>query len=231
MGDEMLMQILEEMKSNHARAYKIVTLGSSNTELSWHSGGRHNWVDWLNISLRTHIGKHINTVNQGICGERTDQMIARLDRDVFSYSPDIVIVTSGGNDIAQGYSIEQYSKSIQIIIDRLLGKGVVPVLQTYYCPIFSEMPDEFGKAFIEFVKENRRVAKQNNLTLIDQFETFEPLYRKSEEDYRQIMTDTMHVNYLGNLIMGKIANKTFGMPDFDVPNDIKEEWRIWDECV
>jgi len=225
------MKIIEDMKSNHARAYKIVALGSSNTELSWHSGGRHNWVDWLNISLRTHIGKHINTVNQGICGERTDQMIERLDRDVFSYSPDIVIVTSGGNDIAQGYSIEHYSKSIQEIIDRLRDRGIVPVLQTYYCPIFSETPEGFEKAFLEFVKENRSVATQNNLTLIDQFETFEPLYRQSEEEYKKIMTDAMHVNYLGNLIMGKIANKTFGMPDFDAPEDIKEEWRIWNERI
>lgn len=231
MGDEMLMQLLEEMKSNHARAFKLIALGSSNTELSWHSGGRHNWVDWLNISLRTHIGKHVNTINQGVCGERTDQMIERLDRDVFSYSPDIVIVTSGGNDIAQGYSIEQYAKSIQIIIDRLLDQGVIPVLQTYYCPLFSETPDGFEKAFLEFVEENRRVAAQNKLTLIDQFGTFEPLYRQNETTYREIMTDAMHVNYLGNLLMGKVANKVFGLPDFEVPADIQEEWRKWNEYI
>jgi len=227
----MLMQMIEEMKFNHERAFKLVALGSSNTELSWHSGGRHNWVDWLNISLRTRIGKHVNTVNQGICGQRTDQMIERLERDVFSYSPDIVIVTTGGNDIAQGYSIEQYAKSIQIIIDYLLERGAVPVLQTYYCPLFSEMGSEFETTFLEFVEENRMVAQRNHLSLIDQFEVFEPIYRKDANAYRELMTDSMHVNYLGNLLMGKVANKAFGMPDFEVPADIQEEWRKWDEYI
>lgn len=34
----------------------------------------------------------------------------------------------------------------------------------------------------------------------------------------------MHVNYLGNLLMGKVVNQAFGLPDFDVPSGIKDDW-------
>lgn len=64
-----LKEIIYSWKNDTSKQHRIVAFGSSNTELHWHSGGRHNWGDWLNINIRENIGRHMLVINQGICGD------------------------------------------------------------------------------------------------------------------------------------------------------------------
>ena len=41
-------------------------------------------------------------VNQGVNGERSDQILARFDRDVLARRPRVVVIIAGVNDVYQG---------------------------------------------------------------------------------------------------------------------------------
>jgi len=45
-------------------------------------------------------------LNRGVNGERSDEVLARFERDVLSASPNYVVILVGVNDIYQGASIE-----------------------------------------------------------------------------------------------------------------------------
>ena len=210
------MKTLEDLtinwKNNNQKPVRLIAFGSSNTELHWHSLGHFNWFSWLSSSLREFIGRHITTINQGINGETAEDLIKRIERDVLSFSPDAVIITIGGNDAFQEHSIDQYSRNLALVINLVQKAEILPILQTYYCPIYERMPEHF-KIFKKFVEINRNMASKNNIRLIDQYKYFLPLYENDIEVYSKLMLDGLHVNPLGNAIMGIIACRYFSLPD------------------
>jgi hypothetical protein len=77
---------------------RVIGFGSSNTEQHWHLLGHFNWFSWLGCSLREWVGRHVTMINQGINGETAEDLLKRIDRDVISFKPNLVIITIGGND-------------------------------------------------------------------------------------------------------------------------------------
>jgi len=72
---------------------------------------------------------------------------------------------------------------------------------------------EIFKRFPQFVEVNRTLSKEMNIPLIDQYQYFSPFYESDHENYSKIMLDGLHVNQIGNAIMGIIACRTFSLPD------------------
>ena len=71
----------------------IVALGDSNTELTFHTRGHLNWVGLLRVALFQKYGANkVIMINAGCCGEGAAGGLARLDRDVLRFSPDLVII-------------------------------------------------------------------------------------------------------------------------------------------
>jgi lysophospholipase L1-like esterase len=220
-----LSKMIQGWKNTTDTSIRIVAFGSSNTELFWHSAGRHNWVDWLNINIREHIGRHVLVINQGICGDTTEDLLNRLERDVLSLSPRIAIVTIGGNDSSRSFSYDYFYGNLKEICRCISDKGILPVLQTYYCPLYEDYPETFRPVFESFAAANRKLAAELDIPLVDNYSFFEPLYSADRTLYRRLMRDGLHVNYIGNYIMGTIASRAFGLPDPQVPEDTGDEIR------
>lgn len=207
-----LNEIIKTWKNKQEKGKRVIAFGSSNTELHWHSLGHFNWFSWLSSSMREWIGRHVITINQGVSGETARDLINRLERDVLDFNPNLVIITIGGNDIWKGLSITEYKQNLSLIIDKLRAIKAIPVLQTYYCLLYKSMPDIF-KSFPELVEVNRWLSKEKSVSLIDQYRYFSPFYEENPEAYKKIMLDGLHVNQIGNALMGIIACRTFGLPD------------------
>lgn len=210
-------------KNQPETSYRIIAFGSSNTELTWSSEGRHNWVDWLGINLRAHIGKHVCIINQGIGGDTSSDLLRRLDRDVLSFLPAAVIITVGGNDAAKGGSVEQYIDNVRQICSRLRELKSEPVLHSYYCPLYHLHPEGFEQTFKDIVEANRQLSKEMDLTHLDTYSRFEPFYLHEPEEYTRLMRDRLHVNHLGNLLMGMHVSEELKLPKLQIPQDIKGE--------
>jgi acyl-CoA thioesterase-1 len=69
-----------------------------------------------------------NVLNKGVNGERTDQILARFQRDVAGEKPKWVIVLAGVNDIFQGFPMEFAEHNLADIYDRSAKIGTTSVI-------------------------------------------------------------------------------------------------------
>jgi lysophospholipase L1-like esterase len=204
--------MLRSWKKKPVKPRCVIAFGSSNTELHWHSLGHFNWFSWLTASLREWVGRHITTINQGINGETVKDLLKRIDRDVIKFKPDITFITIGGNDANTGMILEDYKAGLEQIIERLNKIRCLPILQTYYCPIYEEMSETFQK-FPDYMEIKRTISSERGIHLIDQYKYFSALYKNEKSTYSEIMLDALHVNPIGNAIMGLIACRSCNLPD------------------
>ena len=209
---KVLKQIIENWKLEPNKPIRVIGFGSSNTELHWHSLGHFNWFSWLTASLREWIGRHITTINQGINGETVNDLLKRINRDVINFKPDVTFITIGGNDANSGMELDEYRAAIEKIIDKLNKIECLPILQTYYCPIYEQMSEIFQN-FPEYMEIKRKICSERQIPLIDQYKYFSALYQNEKHTYSELMLDGLHVNPIGNAIMSLIACRSFFLPD------------------
>ncbi|MDG0808198.1 SGNH/GDSL hydrolase family protein [Cohnella rhizosphaerae] len=160
---------------------------------------------------------------KGSEGETTDNLLERMDRDVLSFQPSAVIVTIGGNDAIQSLPLERYADNLRRICTRSRQEDAEPILQTYYCPMYHQRSEGFKSVFESYMEVIRTIAREMGVLLVDQYDRFEPFYRKQPERYAKLMLDSMHVNHLGNLIMGMHISRAFQLPELQLPQDIMQE--------
>ncbi|MDW7656466.1 MAG: SGNH/GDSL hydrolase family protein [Bacillota bacterium] len=217
-----MIETVSRWKSRTSDSIRLVAFGSSNTELSLALAGRHNWVSWLSVAITAQVGHHVCVINRGIGGETTAELLGRIERDVLSFAPELVIVTIGGNDAMRGMTVVQYKDNLQKLCILIKEAGAQPVLQTYYCPLYHQMPAGFAALFEQFVQANRDIADLAGYGLIDQYRIFSPLYKADPASYVSLMRDSFHLNHIGNLIMAQQTLKALGLARVPVPGDWTE---------
>jgi lysophospholipase L1-like esterase len=186
---------------------RIVALGSANTERGAHSEGCHNWVDWLDVGLRDHFGPVHHTINSGVSGDTSSGMLERFDRDVALYQPHIVVITTGGNDCnpVNGIDPEQFAENLRELVRRVSAlPACAALLQTYYSFDTEAVDDEPERArlFPLYMGVIRQVGATEGVALVDHLPRWELLRRQDLAGYRRLMRDPMHLNPLGNAVLG-----------------------------
>jgi lysophospholipase L1-like esterase len=214
-----MIETVPRWKSRTGDSIRLVAFGSSNTELSLAHAGRHNWVSWLAVAVETQVGHHVCVINRGIGGETTTDLLGRIGRDVLSFTPELVIVTIGGNDAIRGMPVAQFKENLDKLCRLIREAGARPVLQTYYCPLYHQMPPGFTALFEQFVQANRDLAASAGYQLIDQYRCFSPLYQADPVSYVSLMRDSFHLNHIGNLVMAQQTLKAFELARVPVPDD------------
>src|SRR5271157_267650 len=66
-------------------------------------------------------------LNRGIDGQRSDEILARFDRDALEAKPNYVIILAGVNDIYQGAPIESTKNNLLLIYQNSISAGIRPV--------------------------------------------------------------------------------------------------------
>lgn len=76
-------------------------------------------------------GVPINVINAGIGGDNAANGLTRLERDVLSYSPDLVVICFGLNDVHKGpEGIDDYAKALRGIFKRLKETNTDTIFMT-----------------------------------------------------------------------------------------------------
>ena len=116
---------------------KIVGLGDSTTagtpgflsSLEAPPRGRGNeesqYSYWM---MRLHPEWQV--LNRGVNGQRTDQILARFERDVSRESPEAVIILAGVNDIFQRRDAASVERNLHEMYSRAKGLGIAVVAAT-----------------------------------------------------------------------------------------------------
>lgn len=131
---------------NYPRAGKnIIAFGDSLVEGVGASAGK-DWVSLLAEKINMPI------INAGQSGDTTAMALARLDKDVFSQDPRVVIILLGGNDAIRRLPKEEVMKNLSLMIDQIQQKGAAVLLVGIQGGIFS---DQYKKLFVNLASEKK----------------------------------------------------------------------------
>ena len=133
------MKIREKIKMNlkafiENGAITIVAFGDSLT----YGAFEHGAVDFENVYwnvLRKMINGvnpaiPVNVINSGIGGTNATNSLARLESQVLSHSPDLVIVAFALNDISKNKGTDAYCASLREIFEKCQSIGAEVVFMT-----------------------------------------------------------------------------------------------------
>lgn len=108
---------------------RIVALGSSSTKGVGASAPDRSYPAQLERLLRARYPRRrIEVLNRGVGGETVAGNLARLDRDVLTAGPDLVIWQVGTNDALLGLPADEVRVALGLGIERIKASGADVVL-------------------------------------------------------------------------------------------------------
>lgn len=111
------------------KALVIVAIGSSSTKGVGASDPAHTYPALLDEELRRRWPRlPVTVINKGVSGEIASEMLARFERDVLPYRPQLVIWQTGSNQALRSADIEGYADTIREGISRLKAARIDVVL-------------------------------------------------------------------------------------------------------
>ena len=208
----------------------IVALGDSNTEFTWHTGGRLNWVGLLQESLfEKHGANMVMMINAGLCGGTAVEALNRLDRDVIRFHPDLVIIAFSMNDAFRGEAgLEPFSQAIRKIVQILRDKcGCDILLRTTNPVVVVNQPnlppgikpgDEWpGMHHAMYAKRLVELGTELNCPVVDHYTLWTQTKRRRDwgQDPNHLwmrMSDAFHPNALGHVCFYREMAHFFEVP-------------------
>jgi lysophospholipase L1-like esterase len=214
---------------------KIVAFGDSNTENTFHTHGRMNWVSLLDEAIFETYGHGVCTVvNSGKCGSSYQEGLTRLDRDVLCFNPDLVIIAFGMNEAGLGMKgLESFKHDVKTTVKRIRETCGSEILIRTPNPIVAEPggPYPLGKGPGDaYDPENRPLkeysavlvglAKELNCEIVDhyamwtgeKFTVKKPVANPCGLWPR--MADRMHPNWLGHLVFYRELAPKLNLPKY-----------------
>lgn len=214
---------------------KIAFMGDSITA----GGAKKNGYITLVMDALNKEGLNLTRVAAGKSGNKSNDMLARLDRDIISKKPKWMTLSCGVNDVwhfklrlgkrtFKGVPLEEYKKNIRAIIEKAQAADIKVMILT--STMIGEDPDrELNKNLIPYNEFLREIAKEKKCLLADLSKDMheklkempdaagkarmfgEPKYERSIKN--KLTSDGCHMNSLGNIMMAKGILKAFGLSD------------------
>ncbi len=204
--------------------HKIVCLGDSITQGGEAPGG----YVWLVRKYLSTLYPGVEVINSGISGHKSNDMLARFDRDVLAYHPDMVTISVGVNDVwhgfyeghplgdgPQGVSLKDYRQNVEAMVAKAKAANVrVVVLSTTV--IHEDLGNRENAKLVGYNAALRDIAHENGALFIDLQRPFHSLiktYRATTGARDNLLTvDGVHMNPAGNRVMANAILNGLGVP-------------------
>jgi lysophospholipase L1-like esterase len=157
-------------------------------------------------------GHKLNVINAGISGHKSNDMLARLQRDVIDRKPDWVSISCGVNDVwhgERGVPLPDYKKNMAEIIDRCQQAGIKVLLLTA-TPIYENPDSKENQKLAAYNEYLRELAKDKKVLLCDLSKAFLSVYRNKTVKQNILTTDGVHMNPRGNGLMAREIFRSLG---------------------
>ena len=202
----------------------IAFLGDSITAAGARSGGYCKLV----LDGLKQQGIEAKGVFAGISGHKSNQMLARLEKDVLSKKPDWMTLSCGVNDVwhgARGVAIEPYKKNITEIVTKAQAAGIKVMLLTSTM-IGEDQTTSNNQKLLPYNAFIRQLAKDKNCLLADLNTDMQEALKKFPKGAKgnKLTGDGVHMNALGNAMMAKGLLKAFGLTDAQLAG-VEKGWR------
>ncbi|MDR3404203.1 MAG: GDSL-type esterase/lipase family protein [Chthoniobacter sp.] len=222
---------------------KVAFLGDSITAQGW--GNPAGYVKLVVAAFEAN-GINITPVPAGIGGHKSNDMLARLDKDVLSKKPQWMTLSCGVNDVwhgnkgvplddaqaaAQTYEKRSatepdkgtYEKNITQIVEQAAAAGTKVVILTATV-IKEDLGNDENKKLAPYNNFLRKLAADKHLALVDLNAMFQERIKAANQPGKNVFTvDGVHMNAEGNKIMATGVLQAFG---FDAAQ-IKKAAAAW----
>lgn len=202
---------------------KMAFLGDSITAGGW--GNPAGYVKLIVAGLAAN-GITVEAAPAGIGGHKSNDMLARLERDVLSKKPQWMTLSCGVNDVwhgAKGVPLDEaqaaatayekrnplepekgtYQKNITQIVEQAQAAGVKVVLLTATV-IKENLAGEENARLAPYNEFLRKLAKDKGLALADLNALFQERIKAANQPGKNVFTsDGVHMNSEGNQLMAK----------------------------
>ncbi len=185
---------------------KVVFFGDSITELGVKPGGYVTKVD--SMCMLAGKGSEFEFIGSGISGNKVYDLYLRLEDDVLSKNPDVVVIYVGVNDVwhktllGTGTDADKFERFYLAILKKLKEKGIKAILCT---PAVvgekTDMSNPLDGDLNRYSNIIRDIAKKNNLPIVDLRKMFIDYLKDNNpnNDEKNILTyDRVHMNAKGN---------------------------------
>lgn len=142
-------------------------------------------------------------LNRGINGQRTDEILARFDRDVIQEEPNYVIILAGVNDIYQSLPLEAIKPNLLGMYHRAIDNGIIPVAATIL-PYNTATPSE-SRAIRDLNAWIAETAKELTILFSD---TNHAVADRSNPDRLHTSPEGNHPDVSGYRAMGEALTRT-----------------------
>lgn len=173
-------------------------------------------------------GVTIRIMPAGKGGDKSNGMLARVDRNVLAYKPSWVTVSCGVNDVwhgANGVPLEDYKKNMTALVDKLLRSGCKVLLMT--ASVISENPDAPNNVKLkEYNAFLRKLAAEKKIPLAEVNEAVWKEIRSPDLagiKGLKVTIDGVHMNGAGNIAIASAVLEGFGMSPSRIA-EIRKEW-------
>jgi lysophospholipase L1-like esterase len=193
---------------------KIVFLGDSITA---GGVGKNGYVTLIKAVLaEKHKDLNIEIVGAGISGNKVPDLQKRLEKDVLSKKPTIVVIYIGINDVwhgendpARGTPKDKFEAGLKDIIGKIQASGARVVLCTPTV-IGEKKSNKLDKLLDEYSEISRGVAKETKSAPCDLRKAFLDHLAKNndgDKDKGVLTTDRVHLNEAGNKLVAETMLK------------------------
>jgi lysophospholipase L1-like esterase len=172
-------------------------------------------------------GVKATAIPAGVSGHKSNQMLARLQKDVIDKKPTWMTLSCGVNDVwhgERGVPLDEYKKNITAIVDQAQAAGVKVVLltATMIQEDASNEPNAKLASYNDFLRE---LAKEKNLPLADLNALMqEGLKQRPEGSKGNYFTnDGVHMGPRGNQMMAEGVLTALGLDEKQLET-AREKW-------
>ena len=204
---------------------KIAFMGDSITQAGKRKGGYCQLV----LSALKDQGIEVVPVFAGISGHKSNQMLARLEKDVLQHKPDWMTLSCGVNDVwhgKRGVDLESYKKNITEIVNRAHKAGVQVMLLTSTM-IGEDQGNAMNQKLAGYNGFIKSLAKEKKCLLADLNADMQKGLKTFPADApkgKQLTSDGVHMNKAGNIMMARGVAKAFGLTDQQLDQTAKN-WK------
>lgn len=203
------------------------------------AGARPRGYITLVMSALENEGLKVSKIAAGKSGNKSNDMLGRLDAQVISKKPQWMTLSCGVNDVwhfklrlgkrtFQGISLDDYKKNITAIIDKAQAADIKVMILT--STMIGEDPErELNKNLIPYNEFLRKIAKEKKCRIADLSKDMHEALKKipdvkgsakmfGERDYKRdiknkLTADGCHMNPQGNIMMAKGILRAFGLSE------------------
>jgi lysophospholipase L1-like esterase len=202
---------------------KIAFLGDSITQQG--AGSASGYVRLVINGLEAN-GIKAEAIPAGISGHKSNDMLARVDKDVIEKKPNWMTLSCGVNDVwhqerNRGILIDEYKTNIRAIVDKAQAAGIKVLLLTSTM-IGEDQSGANNQKLIPYNDFLKTLAAEKNLPIADLNSMMQEQV-KAPHKGNLATTDGVHMNPIGNQMMAIGVLKAFGASEAQLQT-AREAW-------